>query len=141
MARDTMASLKERIASLELDNARLFAGFQAATSNTITWYGRKTYDGTSFRFGVLGLTRADGGYIVIQTRVNGEKRPYTVCYLIDDAMQGQKYSGSDYWIALGEFYHQAQRMRNDALDAEYLSQGTVANAAHSVELCATLNRG
>lgn len=126
--RDTMQSLRDRVATLERDNERMFAGFQAAARAEINWYGRKTYDGTSFKFGVFGLTRADGGHIVIQSKVGKDDTPYTVCYLIDDAVRDMRtHVGSEYSIHLGEFYYQAERMRNNAIREQTQSNENVVS--------------
>ena len=78
MPRESRESLAERARLLEKQNHLLSAGFQAAANGEIKWYARTRFDNTSFRFGVFGLTRADGGHLVVQTRVkqnDGKVRP------------------------------------------------------------------
>jgi hypothetical protein len=112
---ESRESLIQKVREAERKVHLLSAGFIAAANGEIKWYARARFDNTKFRFGVFGLTNASGGYIVVQTSVkqNDGKfdRPYSVVIPIDEIKERIKYD-----VTFGtEYYHQAIRMRNDAV--------------------------
>jgi hypothetical protein len=124
MPRESRESLAERARLLEKQNHLLSAGFQAAANGEIKWYARTRFDNTSFRFGVFGLTRADGGNLVVQTRVkqNDGKfdRPYSIVIPIDEIQERIK-SGVTFGT---EYYHLAIRLRNEAVANKQIAKAS-----------------
>jgi hypothetical protein len=118
MKRISYKDLQAELDRVRNDNHRLFDAVQAFGNEEVTWYGRHTYDQTQFRFGVFGLTRADGGHIVVSSRVGRDDRWLSIVKLIDDAEYEMRNAiGSEYFGALGEFYYKAVRLRNAALES------------------------
>jgi len=125
MKRLSYKELEAELDRVRGDNHQLFDAVQAFGNDEVNWYGKRRYDGTQFRFGVFGLTRADGGHIVISSRVGRDDRWLTVAKLIDDAEYEMRNAiGSEYFGASGEFYYQAVRLRNAALEAEQAADDT-----------------
>lgn len=124
MRRVSYAALDSEFKMVKAEADTLKQAFQAAANNEIEWYGKKYLDGTQFRFGVCGLMRADGGHIIIQTRVkqsnNKFDRAYNIVRRLDDAfsevraaMQSGAYRNPAE-IVQAEYILQAYRMRNEA---------------------------
>jgi hypothetical protein len=125
MKRRSYKELEAELARVQGDNHRLFDAVQAFGNDEVQWYARRTYDGTQFRFGVFGLTRADGGHIIVSSRTGKEDRWLNAVKLIDDAEYEMRHAiGSEYFGALGEYYYQAVRLRNAALEAEQAADDT-----------------
>jgi hypothetical protein len=132
MKRLSYKELEAELARVRNDGYRLGDAVQAFGNGEVTWYGKHTYDHTQFRFGVFGLTRADGGHIVISSRVGKTDRWLTVVKLIDDAEYEMRNSiGSEYFGALGGMFYQAVRLRNGAqeLVADVLVNETQSDVA------------